>query len=58
MKKFFAMALIVLGMSFVACTNNKSVENTDTVDSIEVVTDTVAVDTLVDSVAVDTVEVL
>ena len=54
MKKFFAMALVVLAMSFASC-GNKTTTTDETldanVDSTEVVVDSVSVDT----VAVDTI---
>lgn len=54
MKKFMLAAVAVLAMSMFASCGNSSKADVDTTDSIEVVTDSLALDSInVDSIAVD-----
>jgi hypothetical protein len=54
MKKLLFCFMIMLGMSFASCGHSSS-EATDSVDSTEVVTDSVADTLVVDTVAVDSI---
>ncbi|MBD5230747.1 MAG: hypothetical protein HDS66_01150 [Bacteroidales bacterium] len=56
MKKFMLAAVAVLAMSMFAACGGSSKADTDTVDSVEVVVDSIAADSIVtDSLVVDTV---
>lgn len=56
-KLIFAFALL-MGTMFASCNGGSSTANTDTVDSVEVVTDSVPSDSIVvDSIVADTLTV-
>lgn len=60
MKKLIFAFVLLFGTMFASCSNGHSETNTEAVDSVEVITDsvdTVSVDTLVvDSIAVDSIQ--
>lgn len=58
MKKLFCAFVLLMGTMFVSCNGGSSTANTDTVDSVKVVTDSVPSDSIiVDSIVADTLAV-